>query len=131
MKNELYFARRAELVEVLDQVENSELVRIWNEAIAEDNPDEMIYSMDEFDEVFRYEQPSRLACMIQFGDFNYNHNWFKFNGYGNIITSDHVPELICIDELADYIIESHNSYGIDDISELLDEWQEDDEKPEE
>lgn len=131
MTTELYRARRAELVEVLERVDAGELVRVWNETIVEDNPDEMIYSMDEFDEIFRDEQPSRLACMIQFGDFNYNHDWFKFNGYGNIITSDHVSELICLDELADYIIDNRNSYDIDDIAELLDEWQADDEKPEE
>ena len=46
------------------------------------------YSMEMFDEVTQEFEPFDLACMIAYGDFNPHHEYFYYNGYGNIETCD-------------------------------------------
>ena len=123
MTRELYRARRDELVEALERVDAGELVRVWNETIAKDNPDEMVYSMDEFDELLRYECPSRIANMVQYGEFNGNDDWFMFNGYGNLKSAWRAVDLMTLEDLADYMLEKWDACGLDDVTDLLAEWE--------
>lgn len=42
------------------------------------------YNMEEFDEVLSGHTPMEIAQLIFFGDFNPNHDYFRFNVYGNL-----------------------------------------------
>lgn len=46
------------------------------------------YNMEEFDEVLSGHTPMEIAQLIFFGDFNPNHDYFRFNGYGNLESAD-------------------------------------------
>ena len=42
------------------------------------------FSMEEFDEILDMEKPWEIARKIHFGDFNPMHEYFTFDGYGNL-----------------------------------------------
>ena len=44
------------------------------------------YEMDQFNELMSGHDPEFIAHRIHFGDFNPTHDYFRFNGYGNIET---------------------------------------------
>ena len=46
------------------------------------------YDMDEFDEFMSNYTPSELAQMMWFGDFNPNKDYWRFDGYGNLVSLD-------------------------------------------
>ena len=57
------------------------------------------YSMDEFDEIMNGFEPLEIANRIYFGDFNPNHEYFRFNGYANLESLD---EYDLEEEIKDY-----------------------------
>lgn len=78
---------------------DADLVARWNE-YCENNSyyDDMIYSMDEFDELMEGRSPHEIARMVFYGhDFNPNYDWFWFNGYGNLESSDYTNQYCPID----------------------------------
>jgi hypothetical protein len=64
----------------------------------------------------------RVAQAVFYGDYNYSHNWVKFNGYGNlqslsIITTDELCELV--ETIAEFIEENPQGFKyLIDIDEL-------------
>lgn len=94
--------------------------------------DDRYYSMCDFDELMSNTCPTDLANMIYFGDFNPNHDYFRFNGYGNLESSDYKDYSIDLDAYAmDEIME--NAYHIkeylsDDIMEIIEEEEEEEEE---
>ena len=44
--------------------------------------------MDYLDDILYDTIPSEIARMMFFGDFNPNHNYFEFDGYGNLKSYD-------------------------------------------
>ena len=50
--------------------------------------DSVYYDMGEFDEFMSNHSPMEIAQMIYFGDaFNPNDDWFRFNAYGNLVST--------------------------------------------
>lgn len=85
------------IAEALRNVSESELVIIFNEFCSENSYcDDYIYPMEEFDDIMNSstesEGPLWLAQRIFFGDFNPNHDWFRFNGYGNLCSTDYLSD---------------------------------------
>ena len=75
--------------EAIDDMDHAEAVDIWNNYCKACNLcDDVIYSMSEFDEVMEYESPWRIARACCCGDFCAAHEWFWFNSYGNLESSD-------------------------------------------
>ena len=62
----------------------SEFDSLVNEFMSGEIPDSMLYDMEEFDEIMHGTEPHVLACQIYFGDFNPIHDYFMFDGYGNL-----------------------------------------------
>ena len=59
-----------------------------------------------FNELLSGLEPLEIARMINFGDFNYNHDYWTFNGYGNIESIDEYElKEILIDDY-EYILET-------------------------
>lgn len=71
----------------LREAETSELVYKWNEYCQDSQyyDDEYFYNDDDFfNEYFSDCEPMRIIQATYFGDYRYNDDWLKFNGYGNL-----------------------------------------------
>lgn len=122
--------KREKVAEWLKELENDELVAVWNSYAYEHDIDNIIY---DFDDNFFEENFSRSIDAVRawhFGPENntWNAPYIKFTGYGNLETlyGDY-GELECYfdDYFLDYIIENaddYKSYGLD-----LDETESEDE----
>lgn len=89
--------------------------------------EECIYSMEELEEVFCDAEKWWLIDRIRFGSFDFDKDFFGFNGYGNL-DSYYVFELpIFSGDIADYILSEEDALGNDKIQDILDEEDEDNE----
>lgn len=116
-----------EVREYLYSLSDGEKVDIWNEYTdATNNPDDRIYSMDEFDEIFSDVKPWEIARACFYSRrFNPSDDWFWFNGYGNVESADYISECDCrnpidIDAVAEYITLNDDELYNDDIRAILD-----------
>lgn len=109
---------------LLNDMDMSELVPIWNQYCEAVNyMDDMVESMDCFDELMSGKEPHEIAEMICYGEFNYGDDWFAFNGYGNLISFDYARDKkspIDTRAVAEYAVEQDYDLGSADIRELLD-----------
>lgn len=116
-----------EVLEYLHSLDDGDKVNIWNEYTdATNNPDDRIYSMDEFDEIFSDTKPWEIARACFYSRrFNPSDSWFWFNGYGNTESADYISDHddrspIDLDEVAEYIVSNDNELFSDDIRAILD-----------
>ena len=71
-----------------------------------------------------------IARVIYYGDYNYNDDYVRINGYGNLesYTEDEIIEKMkdSIDEIVKNLIEEHDGYLYlsDDIKEIFEEAKE-------
>lgn len=87
--------------------------------------DDRYYDMSMFDECMNGLTPSEIACRVAYGDFNPAHDYFRFNGYGNL-ESDYSEDYS--EHLNHWAIESmlDNRYELnlsDELEELFDEYE--------
>lgn len=98
-------------VEVCDELDN------YNGFLGDDRCEDM-EMIDEF-----FSKPSDVLSKIDFDDFNYNHDYFYFDGYGNMCSTDYKAEyyrnLYNNDDVLDKYIEEWNHVSVSD-SELED-----------
>lgn len=76
--------RLNDIAEHLDRVTADE---IYNEILEENGYDGM-FSMEDFDYILDGDTPLEVAQKVFFGDFNPNHDYFEFDGYGNLKSYD-------------------------------------------
>ncbi len=115
-----------QIIELINNMNDNQLVQLNNlyceHACISDGE---IFSNDE--EFFSMFFPNagdglRVAQAVFYGDYNYSHNWVKFNGYGNlqslsIITTDELCELV--ETIAEFIEENPQGFKyLIDIDEL-------------
>ena len=86
---------------------------------------------EEFFELFYSEKNGlEIARAIYYGDYNYNDDYVRINGYGNLesYTEDEMIEEMkdSIDEIVKNLIEEHDGYLYlsDDIKEIFEEAKE-------
>lgn len=115
---------------------NAEQVAIYNEW-AYSTGHEPVNDMEMLDDVLQGFEPSRIACMVHFGSFNPYHNWFTFDGYGNLESMWSVAEWLedYVDDMADYF-ENHyrnlaDIIGTCDAGALYEEDEDEEEEDEE
>ena len=112
--------------EAIENLSNDEAVSLWNEYCSEDGRmDDYIYSMNEFDEIMGDMTPLDVARTCFYGDFCPADDYFWFNGYANLESSD-FPSMddkspFYAKELATWIIKNENALYCDEIQEILDE----------
>lgn len=128
------------LLELFKNMDEDDLVSVWNEYCRETNrcDDEILdsYSLEELIRNGNQDDPFNWINRFFYGSDDYsedgsanpNRNYFKFNGYGNIVSFDYIYNSyseefnhIDIDALIDYIIENKESFYNSDIQEILDE----------
>lgn len=108
----------------IDDMDTAEAVDVWNNYCKACNLcDDVIYSMSEFDEVMEYESPWRIARACCYGDFCAAHEWFWFNSYGNLESSD-FPIIdgdspFSLNNVVDYIVENNDPLCNDEIHMIL------------
>ena len=125
---------REEVLEMLRDMDDYELVAIHNEYCDEVNyVDDRIYSMGEFDELYCMDGKSPLDVIRDAfnGSFNPNDDWFRWNGYGNLESTDRPEDWMDLDDIADYIVENDEDFDNDDLRDLMDEIEEENEEEEE
>lgn len=103
--------------------------------------DDRYYPMEDLDEFYRDQEPSEILARAFYGydetygssdrrePFNPNRDWFYFNGYGNLVSSDYKDYSDKIDEYAVEEMSDNRSWidSIEDdakISALFDELEE-------
>ena len=121
-KNNVLFDALREYLESLDDAAK---VDIWNSYTdATNNPDDLIYSMDEFDDVFSGAKPWEIARTCYYsGNFCPADDWFWFDGYGNTASSDFPESTLSpynADNIAQYIADNDEDFYNSDIRAILD-----------
>ena len=123
---------REEVLEMLRDMDNWELTGVHNQYCDKASyADDMIYGMDEINEWLAGKDPDEILRMAFYGDFRPCDEYFRFNGYANLVSTDYPDEWIDIDEIADYIVENDEDLGSKDIRDLLDKIELENEEEEE
>ena len=81
---------------------------------------------DEFYQSFFLDNPMELARAIYYGDYNYCHDYVRFNGYGNLETTDRynlVKECkYYIDEVVTELLKVYEEIEIsEELKEILED----------
>ena len=108
----------------LEECTQDDKMIFWNQYCdAANRPDDTIFPMDDFDEMFYGVKPFELARSLFNGDFNPNENYWYFNGYGNPVSAWFVDdcEAFWPEEFAEYCIEHNEDFDSPEIRAILDE----------
>lgn len=118
--------------EALDRLSISDLVEVHNNYCdADDKYDDHIYSMEDFDEIMSGKTPWEIARCAYYGDFCPAHDYFWFNGYANLESSDFSTGRIYTDDIAEYIDRTEDALYCDELQEILDEYEDAEDEEEE
>ena len=120
--------RYEKIKSALDEMSTAELVNVHNAYCdAANYMDDYIYNMDEFDEIMSGQSPWEIArCAYYSGKFCPAHDWFWFNGYGNLESDDFAPDIICVPDIARFVDETENTLDNDTLCDIIEEDDEDD-----
>lgn len=112
------------IITVIESMDDCDLIRTHNTYCENnDNPDDEIY-LNDLDEVLYGLSPVEVAMKVTFGDWNPNHEYCWFNGYGNIVSGDGctlINNQIFPSDIARAAIDEDDDFGSDLIREILDE----------
>jgi hypothetical protein len=104
------------LQNIIEQIKNlncDELMQLNNYYCEENNyNDSNIFNNDE--EFLKLFFENDVARAVSFGDFNYNHDYVKFNGYGNLksfysLDCDDLVETL--ETIAQFAIDNDDDFG--------------------
>lgn len=116
--------RREALTDLVDDLDDDELIAAWNSYGDEVSAyDDNVFSMDEFSEVFDGMDDSawRAVRAAFYGNFNPTHDYWWFNGSGNLESSDDLDDSpIDKEAVVDYMIEHDKDLDVDGAREILD-----------
>lgn len=117
--------------EVLEEMSSSDIVAVHNAYCDSCNyMGNHIYNMEEFDEIMGNMEPRKIAIACFYGDFCPAHDYFYYNGYGNLESFDYVGDNdpISIDDIAAYVDSEEDTLNSDELQEVIDEYEEDEEE---
>lgn len=110
---------------IIEGMDESDAVALHNEYCYETNDyDDEIIEMERFDEICEGMTPSDIANHIFYGDFNPNHEYFHYNGYGNFESTDYPTDWIYPGDIAREVVDRECSFENDEIQEEIDSWNE-------
>lgn len=107
---------------ILESMDFNELIVVWNAFCDETRSIYQVYGMDEFDEYMYDVKPWEISRSAFFGDFNPTHDYFTFNGDGNLESFDYFTDENCpivTSDIAEFIIQTKNTLDNDDLQEAL------------
>ena len=107
--------KTSKILKAINEMNQNELVELNNRYTQSINAsdDEVWPNDDEFFEVFFANKVLDAVRAVSYGDYNYSHDYVKFNGYGNLETFGYfgidnlceLPEVI-----AEYISENLSEF---------------------
>ena len=114
--------KKQKIVDIINGMNDEELIELHNSYCeAAEYEDDRIYSMYELDELLEGRTPTDILSMGFYGDFRPHHDFFWFNGNGNLESADYTTDMpIFAKDIADYILSEEDSLGNDEIQEILD-----------
>lgn len=75
----------AKLKAIVDGLRLDDTVSLYNAVCYECNyPDNMIFMITELDDLLCDLTPSEIVRTVSYGDFNYDYEYFTYDGYGNL-----------------------------------------------
>lgn len=105
----------------LETLSNSDLVWAWYiRCDLLQCMDDCIYTMEDLNEIYHSVEPLEIASRIFYGDFCPNHDFFTFDGYGNLVSFDFLSGFIDCKDFALEISENEELAAELAESELLD-----------
>lgn len=117
--------KKQKLVEYINGMGVEEKIELHNAYCDAANcMDDWIYSMGELEEILDGVDKWKLVDMIRFGAFDFQKEFWGFNGYGNLDSYNAWELPIYAEDIADYIMSKEDSLGNDEIQEILDEDEE-------
>lgn len=69
--------------ELFGDLNDAEKIQLWNDFCEDYAYGEVLYNMDDLDDLLGNKKPSELLTMVD-DDFNYNDDYFYFDGYGRL-----------------------------------------------
>ena len=116
---------------IIEDMDESDAVALHNEYCYETNDyDDEIIDMERFDEICEGMTPSDIANHIFYGDFNPNHNYFRYDGYANFESTDYPTDWIYPGDIAREVVDRECSFENDEIRKEIDSWSEDEDEEE-
>jgi hypothetical protein len=103
------------IIEEINCFDNDQMVQLNNEYCDQQNyPDDQIYSNDAnfFADVYGGDVMEAVRA-VSYGDYNYSHDYVKFNGYGNLESMNVIGEDdLCesIDTIAEEVADNFHNY---------------------
>ena len=121
---------RDEVLEMLRDMNDNDLVAVHNEYCDKVSYyDDRIYDMYEINDLLYGRSP--LEIITDARDVDANDSYIRYDGYGNLESTDYPQDWMDLDEIADYIAENDEALRNDDIRDLLDEIEAENEEEEE
>lgn len=112
--------RYEKIKSALDEMSTAELVNVHNAYCnAANRIDDYIYNMDEFDEIMDGQTPWEIARCAFYGNFRPAYDYFWFNGYGNLESSDFEPDIIYVPNIARFVDETENTLDNDTLCDII------------
>lgn len=122
---------RQELEEYFEGLDAAELVffdTMYKEAINDydsiwysaDTFWDLLKGADTFDVVVSFFNGHDLDYASGNANANPHRDWFSYNAYGNVMSTDYVEDSIEKEEIIDYILENGETFGDNEIGDILD-----------
>ena len=114
---------------IIEDMDTSDAVSLHNEWCYETNDyDDEIIEMERFDEICDGMKPLEIATKIFYGDFNPNHDYFRYNGYANFESTDYPTDWIYPSDIAREVVDRGCAFENNEIQEEIDSWNESDDE---
>lgn len=112
---------------IIEDMSDSDKIALHNEYCYETNDyDDEIIEMKRFDEICEGMTPSEIAMRIFYGNFAPNHDYFRYNGYGNFESTDVPSDWIYPGDIAREVIDHEYAFENDEIQKEIDSWSDED-----
>jgi hypothetical protein len=104
-----------QVIDIINDMDDNDLIQLNNEYSQDigDSDSEIWGNDEDFLSAFFANNPDALARAIFYGDYNYSHNYVRFNGYGNLETFNWFETKdLCelVPTIAAYIIENPKNF---------------------
>lgn len=102
------------IVKLINLMDENELIQLNNTYCQNISSEDEVWANDEeFFNIFFENKTNEALRAAYFGDYNWSHNYVKFNGYGNLESFDYfeVKDLCeSVEVMAEYIEENFNDF---------------------
>lgn len=125
------------IIEAFGGMTTDEFIHFYNAYLDENHyQEDKIYFLEDIDEILGDIKPSEVLQLFANGIYNSSDDYFRFDGYGNIVTMDEFDVLdhIDVNNITEYLLEYQPINLLsecDDIYELFEEWWDEDDETDE